>query len=69
MKFKKRSQYDFDPNRLEPAAMQDGSAAGLGESLFDPETSSLLLGALKDEGIEHSQVRSNSSTIPRNGEL
>ena len=46
--------------------MQDGSAAGLGESLFDPETSSLLLGALKDEGIEHSQVRSDSSTIPRN---
>ena len=40
--------------------MQDGSAAGLGESLFDPETSSLLLGALKDEGIEHSQVRSDS---------
>ena len=49
--------------------MQGGSAAGLGESLFDPETSSLLLGALKDEGIEHSQVRSDSSTIPRNGEL
>ena len=54
---------DLDPNDVsslrapEGREGRDAGSAGLGESLFDPETSSLLLGALVDQGIEPAQVR------------